>query len=332
MHSDAGERFALPDAGERFALPDAAQGYPLPDAVARWATDATGSQLVTATELLGGLSSTVASLTFADGAELVLRLHTQDDWLAREPDLATREAVALRALAGTDMVAPLLVAVDEFGEFCGRPALLMTRLPGEPDLSDASPARLDALAAALSPLHALSAPAGLPGFQASLAAAARVAPTWTQAPEVWRAAISVCAGPAPSGGMGFIHRDYHPGNVLVDGGRISGVVDWVNACAGPPEIDVAHCRVNLALVHGVDAADRFAEAATTDRRRQAYYDLLDCLDLFAEDLLAPGSSGTGANCLVDSFRAMGAPPMTVELLRRRTDEYLDDALRRWKLS
>ena len=70
---------------------------------------------------------------FDDGDQLVLRLHTNDAWLAEEPDLATREAVALRALAGTPVVAPSLIAVDESGEFCGRPAVLMSLLPGESD-------------------------------------------------------------------------------------------------------------------------------------------------------------------------------------------------------
>jgi aminoglycoside phosphotransferase (APT) family kinase protein len=36
-----------------------------------------------------------------------------------------------------------------------------------------------------------------------------------------------------------LHMDYHPLNVLVNGGRISGVIDWVNAEAGDRHLDVA---------------------------------------------------------------------------------------------
>ncbi len=52
-----------------------------------------------------------------------------------------------------------------------------------------------------------------------------------------------------------IHRDFHPDNVLWSDGRISGVVDWANACLGPAAVDVAHFRVNLAVLHGPATAD-----------------------------------------------------------------------------
>ncbi len=54
----------------------------------------------------------------------------------------------------------------------------------------------------------------------------------------------------------LLHRDFHPGNVLWRYGRVSGVVDWLGACAGPAAADVAHCRVNL-LTMGAEAAERF---------------------------------------------------------------------------
>lgn len=37
----------------------------------------------------------------------------------------------------------------------------------------------------------------------------------------------------------LLHLDYHPLNVLVDGGRISAVLDWANATTGDPRADVA---------------------------------------------------------------------------------------------
>lgn len=36
----------------------------------------------------------------------------------------------------------------------------------------------------------------------------------------------------------FIHRDYHPTNILWVDDKVSGVVDWVNACRGPAGIDI----------------------------------------------------------------------------------------------
>jgi len=47
---------------------------------------------------------------------LVLRRYVRDDWLAKEPDLATREADALRILEDSPLPVPRLVAVDPTGE------------------------------------------------------------------------------------------------------------------------------------------------------------------------------------------------------------------------
>jgi len=299
--------------------------HALPEAAVRWVSDVAGAELTHVAELPGATSSLVCLVGFADATQRVLRLHTKDDWLAREPDLATREAHALMALADSGVTAPALVAVDESGEFCGRPAVLMSRLAGRPDLSDPSPARLAALADALRPLHGLPIPSTLPAFRPFAGAGRRRVPAWTPDPAAWQAAIEVCAAPAPSGPICFIHRDYHPGNVLVDGAAVSGIVDWVNACAGPPEIDVAHCRINLAFVHSIEAADSFAGLMGTDPRRQAYWDLVDCLDLA---VATPAMQDDDAWSF-DSLHALGAPTLTVAATRKRLDQYLAGALRRW---
>jgi aminoglycoside phosphotransferase (APT) family kinase protein len=259
----------------------------LADDVLRWIEDVTGAAPVLTQELAGATSSSMSAITLADRTQVVLRLHTNDEWLAREPDLATREATALRALAISPVAAPALIAVDETGAFCGRPAVLMTRLRGEPN-PGSSDATLRSLAEALPTLHAQPLPDGLPPFAPYQGAAERSVPAWTSIPDVWSAAIDVCAGPPPSSTSVFIHRDYHPGNVLFAGERLTGIVDWVNACAGPPEIDIAHCRINIAVAQGIDAADHFAAMASSlypdaDPKRQAYWDLVDCLDFVTSE-------------------------------------------------
>ena len=37
----------------------------------------------------------------------------------------------------------------------------------------------------------------------------------------------------------LLHLDYHPLNVMVNGGQVSGVLDWANARAGDPRADFA---------------------------------------------------------------------------------------------
>jgi Phosphotransferase enzyme family len=78
-------------------------------------------------------------------------------------------------------------------------------------------------------------------------------PTWSQrrTPEQQRAAL-----PAPMAGdyradttlvcavldrasAGFVHRDYHPAQMLFEGSRVTGICDWLTACRGPHGIDLA---------------------------------------------------------------------------------------------
>lgn len=48
--------------------------------------------------------------------------------------------------------------------------------------------------------------------------------------------------------------------VLWNSGNVSGIVDWPNACVGPRSVDIAHCRLNLVALFGLEAADRFLDA------------------------------------------------------------------------
>ena len=66
--------------------------------------------------------------------------------------------------------------------------------------------------------------------------------------------------PSHPGPPTWVHGDLHPRNVLVDGGRISAVIDWTDACAGDPAVDAIIAW--LLLDQGVH--DRFRAAARLD--------------------------------------------------------------------
>ncbi len=70
-------------------------------------------------------------------------------------------------------------------------------------------------------------------------------PRWTSDPGLWERAVELFARPVPTADVGFVHRDFNPGNVLWVRDRLSGLVDWQWACVGPRSIDPAHCRLNL---------------------------------------------------------------------------------------
>lgn len=61
---------------------------------------------------------------------------------------------------------------------------------------------------------------------------------------VWNAAQ---AAPPWDGPPLWLHGDLHPGNILVDGGRISGVVDFGDLTAGDPAADLAVAWMLLPL-------------------------------------------------------------------------------------
>src|SRR5829696_2259499 len=223
-----------------------------------------GARIVSEHARSGGTASAVHAVTVDDGADrrrhLILRRYVRADWLAEEPDLAEHEARVLELLRASRLSVPDLVAVDPDGSACDVPAVLMTRVTGRvrwsPRDVDGFVARLvDAMLA----VHAVDPPAGVEirPFRPYDRGKPLVPPPGTTVPDAWQRAIEVHAGPAPSHQAAFVHRDFHPGNVLWAGSEISAVIDWSSASVGAPEVDVAHCRVNLAVALGLDVADRF---------------------------------------------------------------------------
>ena len=56
------------------------------------------------------------------------------------------------------------------------------------------------------------------------------------------------------------HDDFNPGNLLFEGGRISGVVDWADIAIEPRHAAVALFRHFLAIHPGGEAPELFADA------------------------------------------------------------------------
>lgn len=73
-------------------------------------------------------------------------------------------------------------------------------------------------------------------------------------------------------GDDLVHLDFHPGNVLVDGGRLTGVVDWDGATRGDRHFDLTtllfHLTGHAPRLTG-PVADRLAGISA--HRRRAYW-------------------------------------------------------------
>jgi hypothetical protein len=79
------------------------------------------------------------------------------------------------------------------------------------------------------------------------------------------------SAPEPDGDD-LVHLDYHPGNILVSGGRISGVIDWDGACRGDRRLDLVTLLFDLAwrAPHLTGPLDERLSAVDPDRLR-AYW-------------------------------------------------------------
>ena len=85
------------------------------------------------------------------------------------------------------------------------------------------------------------------------------APPWLPDPAIF-AELQARSAAARSDHV-FIHRDFHPGNMHIDGDQLVGIFDWDYACVGPSGEDYARMWLNLAIDHGERIATVFASRA-----------------------------------------------------------------------
>ncbi|HEU5158891.1 MAG TPA: aminoglycoside phosphotransferase family protein [Streptosporangiaceae bacterium] len=252
-----------------------------------------GSRVRQIRPLPGGVSHVNHALLVETRSGIVHRLVLRR-WARPGPTIADlefppeREIAALALLARCEVTTPALVAADPSGAYCDAPALLITRLVGHPPRPgpDDLPEHLIQLAAALLSIHAVSGATTMPPYAPHNQLHVRVPPRHALRPALWAQAFEVGAGPAPADGESrFIHRDYHPGNTLWSYGRLSGVVDWSTASYGPPAVDVADMRWQLAVRYGTEIADGFLTAVHQvcgDHEHDPYWDVRAVLDLLPE--------------------------------------------------
>jgi aminoglycoside phosphotransferase (APT) family kinase protein len=282
-----------------------------------------GDQLLEVVPLPGSTSSSVFLIQSSRGTETqrcVLRVLDNAGWLADEPDLAAHEAAALEEAQRAGLRAPRLVAYASDDAGFGAPVVLMSFLEGRIDLRPADfQAWLDGLARELAVIHQHQAGALAWRYETWVDKAHLAPPKWTANSHVWERAIALALTREPDTPTVFIHRDYHPTNVLWQAGAVSGVVDWINACRGPAGVDVAHCRTNLALMFGPPAADQFLDAYQAlagGFDYNPYWDVDSVLDCCYPE---PG--------FYPPWAQFGLGAITPAALKQRLDAYLEGVLR-----
>jgi aminoglycoside phosphotransferase (APT) family kinase protein len=285
-----------------------------------------GERIIGIEALHGGLSAEMRKLTIGTRSGgthgLVLRTFVNvehaEDWLSRE-------AGALSQLPGTGVPAPRLVAVDPTAAHCEYPSLLMTHLPGRTVLDDEGLGRrVPQLARQLVAIHALR-PAERPRKYVTLTTADSVAVPKGADRAAWAAATDVIRKHPPPYEGRFLHRDFQPGNVLFDVSpsipadpRITGVVDWAVTSWGPADLDVAHCSVNLALLHGPAWGLRFPEAyeqaggvLAANASERLYWLVRDAM-----------ASSEEVQAVAQTWREAGRTDLTTRTVEERLDAYV----------
>ncbi len=271
-------RAVHPNQRDPASLPVELQRVTVPGEVRAWVERQTGSVVQRVRRLAGASTTAIHRLDLADGTALVLRRYVWPWFLVDEPVAPQREIDALAFAGRHGLAVPELVAADVTGTEIGDgiPAVLMTLLGGRavgvPDLH-----RLAEVAATIHDVD----PDGFGHDYSPWCVETTIGPPPAATrPEIWEAAIDRWLNHPPEYRPTFIHRDFHPGNVLWSRRRSTGVVDWANACRGPWGCDIAHCRSLLIELDGIDAADRFLTAyqSLTGRTYDPYWEIASVLE------------------------------------------------------
>lgn len=183
----------------------------------------------------GWSAATLWRIELPDGPHL-LRIYDE-----RDAPVVQREALVMNHLLEGEVPVARVVGT---GAHSGHAFLLLTWIEGrtldEYLLSDGNPWRLGMEFGSLQGrLHRITAPEGLPHAYSWPALAAY--------PDRLLAALEQVSQLTDR----LLHLDYHPRNLLVRDGEISGLIDWTNARRGDPRFDVARTVILGRFLLGV---------------------------------------------------------------------------------
>jgi aminoglycoside phosphotransferase (APT) family kinase protein len=222
--------------------------------------------------LAGGLGcrSDVLDIERADGSrrKVTLRRFVRRDHAFSTPEHVAHEFEVLRLVERAGIPAPRPILLDANGEFLGVPAMVISYLPGRPLFPTTNIDRwTEGLARVLLTVHAVTPDR----FDLSWLGIclrdcmqerihewreeAQADPLAAEIHSVIEAELGRIDFSTPT----LVHDDFWSGNTVANRGRIVGIIDWTSAEVGDPRTDVAECRIDMVLSHGIEIADAFRE-------------------------------------------------------------------------
>jgi len=206
----------------------------------------------------GGITGEILHVRPHRSDDLVVRRWADDR--AEHRALVDREMTGLAALEGCGIPLPRPVAADADGSASGLPTTVTTFLRGQVQLDPADERRwVRRLAAVLARLHAVPAPPLAPCERWSTEDPEDLTEHLAPDPGLARAARELAARTGTPAQPVLSHGDFQHFNVLWQQEEVSAVVDWPSVGLADRGLDVGHCRLNLAVLIGADAAMAFLE-------------------------------------------------------------------------
>jgi aminoglycoside phosphotransferase (APT) family kinase protein len=284
-----------------------------------------------ARRLPGGMTSWVHALdvrTTSGPRRVVLRRYRPQPYDTTER--AEREWKLLALLAGTGVPAPQPLWFDPQGAMFGRPAMLLTWLPGRPLVDPREPIGWAAtIADGLARIHALpperfeSIGAGESWQRLPFANPERESESFTAAGldgVAVMGAIERGYGALRGARRSFVHFDYWPGNILWLRCGVTGIIDWTNAVIGYAEYDAAYCYLDLRLSRGKRVARAFLE-----RYRDASGVAVEPLWFWS--LVVAKRATPDPAVWLPTYRELGRTSLTARAMRERFRSFVREALR-----
>lgn len=267
--------------------------------------------------MLGGFDTLIYSFELRDpppalAGPLILRVYRD----ARGPERAPHEGSIQNAVAALGFPTPRILLTCTDRAVLGGAFLVMPRLPGRVMLDalfGPRIVRIPALLAALQArLHTLDSDAFRQRIAAAPCSAERLTVAGDLATMQERIAAAALTGlaagmrwvlanrPAPAARAAICHGDFHPLNVLLDGGAVSGVLDWAWAKVDDPAWDVGATVALMtqgpldlpAVLQGAAVVGRrwlvnaylraYAALQPIDPTAVRYYEALRCLGMLLE--------------------------------------------------
>jgi aminoglycoside phosphotransferase (APT) family kinase protein len=240
----------------------------------------------------------------------------------QDPSPLRTEVAALRLAAEHHIPAPRLLAAELDGD---PPLVLVERLEGSSAIpAERPPARLRTLGRTAARLHAVAlAPVpALPRRDRPIASVGFAALRRRPPPRpLLLEAETRVQGRRSGEADGFVHGDLWQGNALWRGDALAGLVDWDCAGAGPPGVDLGSLRCDAAVCFGVEAAADVQAGWEEEAGRPA-------VEVAHWDVVAALSTPPDMGWFPDAIAGQGRPDLGQDVLVRRRDAFLRDALDR----